>query len=363
MGWFLQTPDSASPKLLQQIINGCGTAQRGAAAFAFASAQGIRLLSAEPVFAKFLQAKTFEIIVGLDAITDTRAVDELRKISKTYPNFKPKLFLHEVGGSIFHPKTLWLATDKGGLILTGSGNLTTGGLKSNWEALTVETLDPASMKVAEKNWSDWLASHAKQLLGLDDPKALAKAEANGKLRAKLRKAIKAPAKEAEPDEEVADAVLVELEGELNLNPMLLAEVPKGSDRWEQVNFDKKSFEEFFVVTLGVAKSVRFFHLQPDGSPVAEPVRPPVAVKSKNYRFELKAAKGKDYPAKGVPIGVFERVSDTDFNYVLLMPGEEGHTLVANYLDAIEPKKPNRLRRRQLTAGDVKKIWPKAPFFL
>ncbi len=138
MTWHLQTPDSGSPKLLANILAECGAAQKGGAAFAFASAQGVKLLAAEPVFSKFLKASEFTIIVGLDAITDTRAVDELRKLSKSHPNFKPKLFLHSAGGSIFHPKTMWLKTAKGGVVIAGSGNLTSGGLKSNWEATAVQ---------------------------------------------------------------------------------------------------------------------------------------------------------------------------------------------------------------------------------
>src|ERR1700722_18021354 len=102
MAWNLQTPDSASPKLLANILSECGPASKGGAAFAFASAQGVKLLAAEPVFGKFLKAAEFTIIVGREAIADTRAVDELRKLNKSPPNFKPKLFLPSTGGSIFH---------------------------------------------------------------------------------------------------------------------------------------------------------------------------------------------------------------------------------------------------------------------
>ena len=102
MTWLLQTPHGKSPKLLQNILDQCGPAQKGGGAFAFASAQGIKLIGAEPVFQAFLKAHEFTMIVGLDAITDTRAVDELAKLSKIYPNFKSKLFLHSIGGSLFH---------------------------------------------------------------------------------------------------------------------------------------------------------------------------------------------------------------------------------------------------------------------
>lgn len=361
MGWFLQTPDSASPKLLANILAECGSAEKGGAAFAFASAQGVKLLAAEPVFSKFLKASEFTIVVGLDAITDTRAVDELRKLNKSHPNFKPKLFLHSTGGSLFHPKTMWLKTPKGGVIITGSGNLTSGGLKSNWEAMSVQTLSAAEMADAEKSWNAWLKTHSKQLVDVDDAKAIEKAKANTVLRAKIKKVLKKTAEEDEADGAEIDAV-EEIVEEFQLTPGLIAEIPKASDRWEQANFDKKSFIEFFGVTLGKDKSVRFFHVQPDGSLVAEAVRPPVAVKSRNFRFELAAAKGIPYPGDGVPIGLFQRVTDTDFNYVLLLPGEDAHTRVTKFLDDVYPKKTRALRRVQITMGDLKKIWPDAPFF-
>jgi len=189
MVWYLQTPDGASPKLLANIRSECGLASKGGAAFAFASAH-VKLLAAEPIFVKFLKASEFVMVVGLDAITDTRAVDEPRKLQKSYPNFKPKLFLHHTPGSLFHPKTLWLKTAKGGVIITGSGNLTSGGLESNWEAMAIEKLTPKEMDAAEKTWEAWLKAQGRALLDLEDPKAIEKAKANERLRVKIKKALR-----------------------------------------------------------------------------------------------------------------------------------------------------------------------------
>jgi hypothetical protein len=287
-------------------------------------------------------------------------------LSKSHPNFRPKLFLHEVAGSIFHPKTIWWRTPNGGVIITGSGNLTSGGLKSNWEAMAVETLTVAEMATAKNAWDQWLKTHKNELYDLDDPNVKHRAEANKRLRTKIKKALEAPedeTAETESEIETAAEVAEEIGQELKLNPILIAEIPRGSTRWEQVNFDKRSFIEFFGVTLGAPKSVRFFHVQSDGSLVGEKVRPPVAVKSRNFCFEIAAASGLSYPPRGVPIGVFERVSDSDFNYVLLMPGQKEHAVIAKYLDANHPSSSRILRRVQLTSGDLQKIWPDAPFYL
>jgi PLD-like domain len=150
------------------------TGSKGGAAFAFASAMGVKLLAAEPVFQKFLNASELVAVVGLDAITDLNAIKALKKLGEKHPNFKPKLFLHHTAGSCFHPKTMWLRTAKGGVTITGSGNLTTGGLKGNWEAMTIETLSPAEIDKVEKAWDKWIAPHKKELLELDDPKAIRK---------------------------------------------------------------------------------------------------------------------------------------------------------------------------------------------
>lgn len=365
MGWFLQTPDSASPKLLKNIVDHCGPASKGGGAFAFASAQGIKLLAAEPIFTKFLNAYEFTMIVGLDAITNLRALDELRKLSKKHPNFKPKLFLHSTGGSLFHPKTLWLKTAKGGVIITGSGNLTSGGLKSNWEAMAVETLSVSDMALAEKSWNDWVKAHKKELVDLDDPKAIEKATANEIVRTKIKKALKKSETKEEVGEEEIEAVgeaIDEVEQELLLNPVLIAEVPKSGDRWQQVNFDLKSYQEFFGVKKSATRYVRFHEVKADGSLGAAEDRQSVSVVSKNFRFEVGAASGKAYPPTGHPICIFEQTAENTFYYVLLMPGNAAHTTIQNYLDATYERVKNNKLRVQVTTGVLKSVWPNAPFF-
>jgi hypothetical protein len=352
---------------LKNILDQCGPAQIGGAAFAFASAQGVKMLASEPVFSKFLKAAEFTMVVGLDAITDTKAIDELRKLSKGYPNFKPKLFLHSTAGSLFHPKTMWLKTPSGGVIITGSGNLTAGGLKANWEAMAVELLTTAEVDKAEKSWNAWLHQHKKELRELDDAKAAEKAKANTLLRAKVKKALmKGDGSKAPPEEEV-DAVeefVEEIEQEFSLNPVLIAEVPRSGSRWQQVNFDLKTYQEYFGVTKTASKNLRFYQVHDDGTFGKPEDRQAVAVKSQNYRFEIGAAHGLPYPAKGHPILVFEKTAEDTFKYVLLMPTEAAHHLIQKYLnDNYERVNASRKLRVQITAGELQKAWPESPLFV
>lgn len=166
MAWLLQTPDATSPKLIAYIVGECKSASGGGAAFAFASAMGVKLLAGDPGFQKFLRSSKFLVVIGLDAITDTNALDALRQVRSKYPNFMPTLFLHDVPAACFHPKTVWLRTQKGGVTITGSGNLTAGGLQENWEALCVETLSTAEIDTVEASWEQWLSTHKERLLGL-----------------------------------------------------------------------------------------------------------------------------------------------------------------------------------------------------
>jgi hypothetical protein len=127
-------------------------------------------------------------------------------------------------------------------------------------------------------------------------------------------------------------VAEEVAQDLSLSPVLIAEVPRSGNRWKQVNFDVQTYQQFFGVTLGSTKVVRFHHVQGDGTLAAGEDRQAVEVKSQNYRFEIGAAHGLRYPTNGHPIVIFEKITDSTFNYVLLMPEQPEHNLIQKYLD-------------------------------
>jgi HKD family nuclease len=360
MSWYLQTPDSSSPKLLKNIVEECEAATKGAGSFAFASAMGVKLLAAEVAFQKLLVSFEFFVVVGLDAITDTKALVEIRNVHSKYPFFMFKLFLHGITGSCFHPKTMWLRTAEGGVIITGSGNLTSGGLKANWEATAVEKLSVAEMDEAEAKWNSWITAHAAQLLDPDDPQVIEKAAANKIQRGKIKKVLKLP--EAEENEAVEEAA-EEVADDLALSsPILIVEVSK--NRPGQVEVGIGAYQEFFGVTLGSPKQLRFHQRNTDGS-LGEPEdHSAVAVVSDNYRVEVGVLRGTKYPENGHPIVIFEKITDSTFDYIALQPGEPAHTTIQKYLDDnyIRPATNRKLRIR-ITAADLQKIWPMAPLFL
>ncbi len=334
----------------------------GAGAFAFATSTGVKFFFAQKAVTDFLSSNKFLLIVGLDAITDTAAIAQLSLAEKSLGGLTVRAFRHSTGGVCFHPKAIWFRTPKGGTTITGSGNLTMGGLKSNWEAFCVEKVSAGAIAATKSEWAAWLGKHSGNLLPLDHADVAARAAANKKIKAKILRAAKVPqgGEEEEAAVESAAGAIEEIQAQLSLRPILVAEVPRSENRWKQVNFDKKTFQEFFGVTLGKKKTVQFYPVRADGSYGPAETRHAVAVASQNYRFEIGAAASLPYPAAGHPILIFEKLSENEFSYVLLMPKQPDHALIQGFLDDNYGKTGNQKRRIMMTAGELSAAWPQCP---
>jgi len=94
-------------------------------------------------------------------------------------------------------------------------------------------------------------------------------------------------------------------------------------------------------------------------------RQSVSVKSKNYRFELDAASGLDYPTNGRPIGVFIKVSTRIFMYHLFMPSDPMHFEILNWMNANwsgKLAKRKIMKRIKKKVKDVEGILDKTYFY-
>lgn len=380
MPLYIQDPtDPETDFLGDMLLDACSAAQVGGGAFAFLSARGVQLLLQDDIFQAFLSRGRFDLLVGVDAITDGAAIDALSEVTKAHPNMTSRVFVPSHPNSIFHPKVAWFDNGNGGLLITGSGNLTLGGLRSNIEAFAIEQLDAAEMGTLRAKWDAYLARTVACQFAPNDDRIKPFLERN----AVSRRAIKATAVNLPIDEEKAAPPTDTLKAENEKLPglpahtdddidklppispeteMLVAEIPKASDRWAQANFDQASFFGFFGASRTVQRRAYFFHLREDGTLGFQEVRPAVAVMSKNYRFELDAASGLAYPDEGRPIGVFAKVVARTFVYMLLMPGQAGHAAMAHLLDSVQPTS-RFLRRRVFSAAEVQAAWPGAPFWI
>lgn len=359
MKFFLQDPtDPTTTYLIEALLKASSGAIAGGGGFAFASSGGVGLLFNDQ-FGEFLEEATFRLVVGTDAVTNPKALEKLAQVQEAYPNLEVQAFLNNKAGSLFHPKFCWFEHDEGGVVVAGSGNLTRGGLRGNWEAFTVNAVSDALIEKTEAYWDAWIQANAAALRPVDDPAVIERASKNVIAAKVIQKALEdAGVEVAEPAEEALDDAGPQPDP---ASEVLIAEIPKGSTRWNQANFDLATFTNYFGANPGSAHSVFFFHVGNDGTLPEEPEhRPAVAVKSRNFRFELEAAAHLDYPETGRPIAIFVRVAVRTFWYELLMPGEAAHTTVAQYLKQNHPIAEGRVRRVTIPFALLQKILPKSP---
>src|SRR6266571_1311901 len=359
MSLYIQDPnDPKGMYLLEALLEACQGANAGGGAFAFVSAAGVKLFLDDEGFKAFASKNPFDLVLGVDGITNLNALKAIQSASDACSGLKPRVFMPGKVGTIFHPKFCWFRKAKGGVLITGSGNLTRGGLRWNVEAFTWQILSGGDIKAIGQLWKDFQSENSSRLKLLDDPSVLKRAEANDAIQRIVGDARK---KIELPEEKNRDPEKAETRPDPS-DEVLIAEIPQAGDRWKQANFHKETFENFFGAKPGVQHRIFLFYVGDDGTLGDREVRPSVSVKSKNFRFELDAASGLAYPNSGRPIGVFIRMATRTFRYRLLMPDNADHKRISHYLNSVSPAKGNKMRETIITAQQLRKIWPDATFW-
>jgi len=357
----LHIQDPANPNapfLHEKILELCQGAMRGGGAFAFVSSDGVKLLLKDEVFKKFAGASKFELVVGIDAITNEKALKALNETSKELPKLDVKVFCHDRFPAIFHPKFCWFRHRTKSYLLTGSGNLTAKGLRGNWEGFGVGELGRDSANALEKQWGDWRQFHESRLKPVDDPAVVARAAQNVR---QFRPARRTP---EEIEVEAEDAGRGQ-EKDVQVIPtcdVLIAEIPRSGNRWKQANFRISTFRQFFGAEPGEFRRVVFQHVNADGELGALENRQSVSVKSQNYRFELDAAAGLAYPNNGRPVGVFIRIAPRTFLYRLMMPYDPDYGIVKAILDTQWTGRTDRMRCFSTNTDFLRQAWPNSPLW-
>ncbi len=186
------------------------------------------------------------------------------------------------------------------------------------------------ISAVELAWDAWTTTHSRSLLPLDNVEVRRLASANSILaRAGDLPTLVASSVPTEPGEEPITTQLMP-----DAAAVLVAEIPQSGNRWSQANFHLDDYVNFFGAQEGAARLVVFRHVNADGTMAAyERNRPPVTVRSRNFRFELAAALGVPYPdlTAGRPIGVFVRVATRTFFYRLMLPGDPQYPAVRRLL--------------------------------
>ena len=291
MTFCIQDPSYGKSEYLHEaLISACVGNITGGGAYAFASKDGIELLIEDENFKRFLKEGRFLLVVGMDDITNIYSIKTLRKLQEKYKgHLKVKAYIHKGKGSIFHPKYSWFSNEDGGVLVIGSGNLTQKGLRQNREAYTLEKCNREEIIAIEKEWNDWIEHSKFFLFDLDEEIVHECARKNTQRMkslvefqkktgtsedvewfCKYLELIQKQPKDSEntkTDKNNKDIIktkeseqLVIYDEDLDIDlpywtlsldtELLIAEIPKNGYRWQQVNFDKKTFEEFFGATCG-----------------------------------------------------------------------------------------------------------------
>ena len=342
-------------------MEACRGSVAGGGAFAFVTQKGVELFLEDIDFVNFATHGNFELVVGIDEITDHNTLNRLNNLCSRISGLKVSAFFHNISSSLFHPKFCWFKHTSGGVLVVGSGNLTTSGLRKNWEAFGVFRLNDTQLSEIEIIWHDWLIHNETRLKPINDPDVVTRATLNVmRPRAPITESpISLPEVSiiAEPPEDSAPWEFVESD------EVLIAEIPNSGDRWQQANFSKEIFIRFFGATPGDnSQRMLFRNVLQDGKLAEIEKRTSVSVRSRNYRFELHAAAGLAYPGDGPPIGIFIRVSSRMFIYVLIFPGANYYDEIRTSLDATPTSRSGAMRRKIITVNVLRSAYPNLPFW-
>ncbi|HKG61747.1 MAG TPA: phospholipase D family protein [Pyrinomonadaceae bacterium] len=354
----IQDPtDAQSTYLLESLLDSFRSATKIAGAFSFASAAGVRLVAEDRAFQEAAQHYPVELVIGVDGVTNEAALYSLSALAQAFPNVQVRAFLNPRPEALYHPKFCWTKTANGGRLITGSGNLTEGGLLRNWEAYAVDELNAEEVLAVESSWNIWIVRHDASLVSLDNEEVRRLARANNVL-----------AREGDLPTLVAPAALTVAGTEpvttlqiASTAAVLIAEIPQSGNRWKQANFHLDDYLNFFGARGN--RLVVFRHVNADGTMGDyERERPPVTVRSRNFRFELAAATGIPYPTNGRPIGVFIRVGTRTFFYRLMLPSDAEYVTVSSLLERRAGGPARHMRSVRMTVDDLRREWPTSPFW-
>lgn len=350
----IQDPeDIHSDSLLDSILEATSKASGGSGFFSWVTAYGVNLLMEDSDFLEFLESSEFDLVVGVDTITTPAALQKLGQLSATHPNLKTSVFMHDRNGALFHPKACWFRRGTRATLIVGSGNLTGGGLKTNWEAFSVETLSASEASRTAKLWQDWKSFHHARLFALDHPDAVRRAKQNERVIIRAKRSRRPAERALVADLDFPSTIVAPTD------EVFVGEVPgKTNKRWNQVNVRKTDYFDYFGAKKGQKRRVLFQHVDASGKLSALEGRQLVIVKSQNYRFEVTAAAHLPYPTTGgKPILVCVRAAGGVFRYSLLMPGDATYAATLAFLVSKHTGPANQVRRVRTSVSVLKAAVP------
>ncbi len=350
MDYEFRLQDPTSPEtvyLFEEIISALATAESWRGIFAFASRDGVDSLFLDPATILFLERGQCSLVVGIDAVTNRVTLERLQEIENRNDHIDIRVFWNPIAG-LFHPKICHFRHPGGQqTVIVGSGNLTPGGMRNNFEAFSVLRTGPRE-RLDLAAWDNFLAEHQTRLTRIDEA-ALDRAGRNfvrgGRRRARVVE---------------ADVIVEPVPPPTPQSRMLVAQIPAAGGRWNQAHFNRDVVDQFFRIQAHTAQRVFLRQRHSDGSLGPEEVRPLVLSGTNlNPKIELGAAARLEYPAGSPPVAVFRELQVRTFEYMLLMPGEPGYDQMLAFTQSHQPL-GRGLPRILSDVGQVRHAWPQCP---
>lgn len=332
--------------LLDVLTSSADGAVEGGGTFAFVTTGGVQKFIENERMEHLLIKGKYELIVGIDKVTNLKTIDRLDTLQTYFPGLCVKAFLNNTS-SLYHPKICWFKYEDGtARLIIGSGNLTESGLTSNIEMFCIEDLNYGGFINFKRQWDNWIftstySTHNIRLL--DDQDVCEKVKNNQAVYEKVKNKVYS-VNRSEPQDIIVESIIENLGEEdfdeeilkspreitSNTNNILIHEISKNGDRFSQMNFNLQVVRDFFNV-YSYINSKNFTEVDIYGKNIGMENRNFVEVKSHNYRFELNGLIGKTYPKAGRPIAVFQKMSHNEYRYAIIMPNDSDFINLYNFL--------------------------------
>lgn len=344
--------DPGTRYLYEAIIGAAAEATTWRGMYAFATRGGVDQLIEDPIVHEFMRrGGEIDLIVGIDAVTNRQTLERMQALEAKHQRFHPKVFWNTTSG-LFHPKISHFGYADGcKKLIVGSGNLTPGGLRHNFEGYSVisggqrDAFDLSSLDA-------FIGRHEADIRPIDQ-EALERAALNV-----VRPIAGAPRPRAPQQPRPAEIRAPVVHG-VRLDRVLIAQVPAAGGRWSQVHFNTQITEQYFRVTNVAGQRVYLTSINAAGLRGEEEVRPVVFSQANgNHKIEIAAAKGLDYPVSP-PLLVFRERQVRCFDYMLLMPDSPGYGALLD-VSRVLPTIGRGLRRAITDIRTLAQAWPACP---
>ena len=354
--FHIQDPSHPGPtNLLQAIAAAAVGASAWRGVYAFATRDGVDLLFAQPAINQLVtEGRDIDLLVGIDAVTNRRALERLRELEGLSQGFRPRVLWNDFA-PLFHPKiSEFTYPDGGRTLIAGSGNLTPGGWMNNIEDYTIISAAPGeTLNTVELD--DFWQRHAEAIRVIDD-EALERAAQNVVVRRGngIRSTRPVPRRRIPrlvPGGAGEDPVRVDR--------ILIAQIPRAGNRWSQVHFNGEVVRRYFRITDLDVQRVYLTRVMPDGERSEVEARQCLlSDTNRNHRIEFAAASGLPYPA-AAPVLVLRERQVRVFDYMLVLPGADAYDRLIALTNDLPTVGPGV--RRVFTELDVlEQAWPECP---